>query len=327
MVLGLPRASQYPLLLPRPKHRAAILRGGELLALMKISIRYWMISGFLVAGIVVGVCVLSLMYIQNNKSNASVSGLDSYSQSRLMLECEGKVLKSATAVTTQDVNLLVSVSKYCFSDTARQAMLIDYSINRTLFSTQNSQTNVLLWLVVAITVSGVILSAIQLIGAYKLASASSKDIGSQGGSLDIEGGRISLRSSVTGLLILAISFAFFIVFVKSVYSLNGRFLDPAIQTASQVEDELSSSPTPEAQVGEHMTGAPAGRQLASGGLGFPPSANTHQLASGGLGSPLSAIAKSASHMPNGPIQPMHVAAAPVLSNANSCVNEPRGKHP
>lgn len=306
--------------------------------------RHWTIFGFLVAAILVGVCVLSLMHIQNSKSMTFTSGLDSYSQSRLMLECEVKILRNITAVTTRDVDLLVSVSKYCFSDTARQAMLIDYSINRTLFSTQNSQTNVLLWLVVAITVSGVILSAVQLIGAYKLASASSsKDIGAQGGSLDIEGGRISLRSSVTGLLILAISFAFFIVFVKSVYSLNGRFLDPAIQTASQVEDELSSSPSPGALAGDHTTGTSAGRQLAPGGLGFAPAAITHQLASGGLGfapspythqlasaslgSPLTTVTEPTSHMPNSPTQPMHMAAVPAPSKANTCANERHWKRP
>lgn len=73
-----------------------------------------------------------------------------------------------------------------------------------------------MWMVVAITLSGVALAGLQLVAGYKLAAAG-KAAFEQGGQLSIEHSKISLGSSVTGLMILAISLVFFIVFVTKVY--------------------------------------------------------------------------------------------------------------
>ena len=82
----------------------------------------------------------------------------------------------------------------------------------------------LLWMVVALTISGVVMAALQLFVAYRLAVAGRGEVAASS-ELTLEQGKISLKSSVTGLLILVVSFAFFIVYVTWVFTIKETKID------------------------------------------------------------------------------------------------------
>lgn len=103
-------------------------------------------------------------------------------------------------------------------------MLKDFSYRREKFDQQVHDDNIMLWMVVIITIIGVILAGLQLYTSYMLAMAG-KVKGSQDSSVTIEAGKIAVKSSITGLLILAMSFAFFCVFVVEVYTFKEDKVD------------------------------------------------------------------------------------------------------
>ncbi|CAB3744350.1 hypothetical protein LMG24238_07244 [Paraburkholderia sediminicola] len=183
-------------------------------------------------------------------------------------------------------------------------------------------------MVVTTTVSGVLLSAVQLVAAYKLASAaSSKDMGSQGGSVDLEVGKISVKSSVTGLLILAVSFAFFIVFVNSVYSLKNRFLDPAIPAADGAEKELTSSSGLSSTGAVNPQDVSNARRLAPGGLGPSPPMMDKALAPGGLGLPPPATKEKIAGQVRTQREVGNTPRANTVDKQTTCLNGPNRNHP
>jgi hypothetical protein len=99
-----------------------------------------------------------------------------------------------------------------------------------VFIEQHFMGRVILWMVVGMTISGVLLAAVQLMAAYRLAESGRGTLGDDG-SISMESGKISVKSSVTGLLILVVSFAFFLVFVERVYTIR-RISDTGRETTS-----------------------------------------------------------------------------------------------
>ena len=77
----------------------------------------------------------------------------------------------------------------------------------------------MLWMVVSITIAGVILAGLQLWATYRLAAAGSGTL-ADGGEVTMEHNRLVVRSSVVGVIILALSFAFFALYVLYVYRLQ-----------------------------------------------------------------------------------------------------------
>lgn len=130
---------------------------------------------------------------------------------------------------------LQSASAHCYSDLYRLGMLNDFQIRRMKFVQQTYDERILLWMVVAITLAGVVLAGLQLIGSYRLLASGQNQMGTDG-EVTLERGRISLKSSVTGLLILGLSFAFFVVFVYEVFTIKEVRIDP--QPAQQVSAGL-----------------------------------------------------------------------------------------
>jgi hypothetical protein len=129
-----------------------------------------------------------------------------------------------------DLNLLGSVHGLCYVQINEEDALTEFGIRRSAFIAQQKQTGVLMWMVIAITISGVLLAGIQLLAAYKLA-ASGKAAFEQGGQLSLENNKISLTSSVTGVLVLFISLFFFYIFVKEVYLIKEVGDAPAMSVA------------------------------------------------------------------------------------------------
>lgn len=172
-----------------------------------------------------------------------------------------------------DLNLVGQIHALCYAEVNEEDRLVEFEINRSALLNQQAETPVLLWMVVAITMSGVFLAAVQLMAGYKLASAGKGNL-EQGGELGLENNRLSLKSSVTGLIILTISLAFFYIFVSQVYllkpfdlapppSVGGLFGVKTVKTTPITEPAAStSSPT---DASKEKLG------LQPGGLGPPPS--------------------------------------------------------
>jgi hypothetical protein len=140
------------------------------------------------------------------------------------------------------VSVLKDVNAYCFAKISSQFYVYDLKINQNAFVHQNRASVVVMWMVVSITLAGVVLAALQLLAAFRMADAS---IINEVGEISFSKDRMVLRSSFIGLIILTISFAFFLVFILYVYRLEkpaGRF---------SAEDRVE-------------------RQLEPGGVGAPP---------------------------------------------------------
>lgn len=164
------------------------------------------------AAMVVFVCfsvVIARSYVAHHALNLDDSGR--------IASCRTQVLHEISlSAKVIDVALLEHIHYMCYEQIFEEDSLTDFGIRKSAFLNQQAETPVMLWMVVAITLSGVLLAAIQLIAAYRL-TASGKVGFEQGGQLSIEAHKISLGSSVTGLIILTVSLAFFIVFVTQVY--------------------------------------------------------------------------------------------------------------
>lgn len=163
-------------------------------------------------------------------------------------ECISETTRTAS-INISDLNNYVYVWNLCNKQIYEVLSNDDFSIRREKYREQELDERVNLWLVVSITLSGVILSGIQLLISYKLAVA-----GKEGWSNDtqfaIEQGRMSFRSSITGLVILALSLLFFIVYVKWIYSVQ------------EIGQSLTS-PVP-------MAGPTLAHQPEAGGIGARP---------------------------------------------------------
>lgn len=118
-----------------------------------------------------------------------------------------------------DLQLLSSVRSACFQQVFGESQLVDFGIRKLAFLNQQAENPVMLWMVVAITLSGVFLAGVQLLTGYRLALLG-KAVAPGDADLTIEHSKLSLKSSITGVVILAISLAFFIVFVQWVYNLQ-----------------------------------------------------------------------------------------------------------
>jgi hypothetical protein len=134
----------------------------------------------------------------------------------------------------QSLKALTDIADLCYLEKQHEYHLENMRIQRQTFVEQHFVGRVMLWMVVAITLSGVALAALQLFAAFKLAVKGQGELAQEGG-LELEKGKISVKSSVTGLLILVVSFAFFLVFVEKVYTIQdvrGPRISPSAPTAA-----------------------------------------------------------------------------------------------
>lgn len=116
--------------------------------------------------------------------------------------------------------------QYCNEKIVKQSLLEEFQLRRIVFQTQYISDIVLLWVVVFITMSGVVLSGVQLLAAFKLSEKLGTGAAVAESSFEAESGKLAFRSSVTGLFILVFSFAFFYVYVIFVYEIE----DPSAET-------------------------------------------------------------------------------------------------
>src|ERR1700720_2361696 len=109
---------------------------------------------------------------------------------------------------------------HCYSLIRSQGLLSDFAYRKITFLQQYRANGVLMWMVVIVTLSGVLLAGLQLWASYRLAAANKTSLHSAQAELSLQRDRLVLKSSITGLFILLISFCFFLVFVFYVYRLE-----------------------------------------------------------------------------------------------------------
>ena len=82
-----------------------------------------------------------------------------------------------------------------------------------VFKWQEFASNVMLWVVVVVVLSGLVFSAAQLIDGLRFG----KDLQ---GNLEISAQGLKVTSSIVGLLVLAMSIAFVLIFVDQIYEIH-----------------------------------------------------------------------------------------------------------
>src|ERR1700691_5438974 len=87
-------------------------------------------------------------------------------------QCEAEVLNEISPKpSTIDLAVLASVHTFCYQKVSEADVLTDFGIRKSAYLNQQIQTTILMWMVVAITLSGVFLAALQRVAAYKLAAS------------------------------------------------------------------------------------------------------------------------------------------------------------
>lgn len=157
-------------------------------------------------------------------------------------------------ISSPDVVAYGAVWRLCGEQIYDIDALNDFSIRKEKFTRQELDERVILFLVVAITLSGVGLAGLQLLASYKLASRRRLKF-TEDSTLSLEHDKVSLRSSVTGLLILVVSLGFFIIYVKWIYMIR----ETGVEAPPALHQDLPAS------------FSAAGRALlnVTGGLGAP----------------------------------------------------------
>lgn len=165
---------------------------------------------------ILAVALITLGYVE-----AVTTFRDSESYSQRMLDCDARVLKMMPLPgdPSARVALLGDISDYCHDDILHADHLGESNIRRGLYIHQRYENNVILVMVVTITLAGVALAGLQLLTSYNLA-ATGHAVGDGPTELAIEQGKLSIKSSVTGLIVLAISLAFFVIYVLEVYAIK-----------------------------------------------------------------------------------------------------------
>lgn len=141
---------------------------------------------------------------------------------------------------------LSSAYGFCYHLEAAELVMTEQSIRNGNFVFQRYQNYVVLWMVVVVTVSGVLLAGLQLLASYRLAATGRGSL-SDGGTVNLRPDNVVVNSSVIGVVILTISFAFFLVYVVYVYTIHepggtstpiapSRMIPPHAGTSSQTAD-------------------------------------------------------------------------------------------
>lgn len=225
------------------------------------------------AAVVVFACTafLAFAYVQ-----AASDFHESESYQQRVASCETQSLGLLANDIPHDVQRLEDVSHYCYDNIRRTDELSKSMILRGLYIHQRFENNVILFMVVLITLSGVALSGLQLLTSYNLAATGHLQ-GEGATDLSLEQGKLSIKSSVTGLVVLAFSLAFFFIYISQVYRIIPASASPADKGQTVVAPaSVSAAPSP--------------------GASQPPGSSTVLLAPGGLGpAPASPVPEGGNH--------------------------------
>lgn len=129
---------------------------------------------------------------------------------------------------------------FCHGVIATEFLTKQQIVRNASFADQRYENCVLLIMVVAITLSGVGLAFLQLRYSYRLAKSGRGEFGGGGGEASVSMHSVAVKSSVVGVVILAISFAFFLVYVIYVYTIR------------EIREPTALAPAPDAPPPAHQ---------------------------------------------------------------------------
>jgi hypothetical protein len=141
-----------------------------------------------------------------------------------------------------DVEALGQMRAVCYDIVADEQRVRRLNATARIYEGQLRQNNILLWMVVLLTFSGVALAGLQLWASYRLATAGKGELAS-GGEVSLTPGSAAVKSSVIGVLILALSLAFFIIYVREVYRIT-PLTGGSVPTPNSEGTQPSPSPSP-----------------------------------------------------------------------------------
>jgi hypothetical protein len=179
------------------------------------SMQIGRVAPIIAAGAVLGLLVLFFFYlmigvshIDNDQSNVNGHAVSA---------CIDKYRPPEKAQSASFEQEFLPLQTFCYSTLLSQLKIDEDRVIRDNYLFQRNENVVLLYMVVIITLSGVVLAGLQLLASYKLAEIGRAEL-SGGGEISYSARGVSFKSSVVGLMILAMSFAFFLVFIIYVYS-------------------------------------------------------------------------------------------------------------
>lgn len=232
---------------------------------------------------VLSAAIVTIYMIHLPRPGNSLSGSASNDYREALQACTSDTIKTLR-LSLPDFQSYQQIWVLCGNEIYNLDFLEDFDIRREKLLRQELDERVILWMVVGITISGVILAGIQLLASYKLAATTHGSSLPESGQISIESGKLSIKSSVTGLLILAISLAFFVVYVKWVYMIQEVYMEkPSSLTNSMPSNKISAngsvggplSPPQTSDNWEKLTSStsnpPPSKILGYGSLGAPPS--------------------------------------------------------
>ena len=164
-------------------------------------------AGGVIVGFLVGMLVTLLLLDATDRRFAFL--YDDFSIGSCLTELDAAGIPAADAAARRELTAL------CYDRLVRQGQINEFQIRRVSFENQHVADRVVLWMVVCLTLSGVALAAVQIVGSLRMFGGD----GERDSEFTVEKGRVALRSSVTGLFILLISFAFFYTYIIFVYQI------------------------------------------------------------------------------------------------------------
>lgn len=132
----------------------------------------------------------------------------------------------------------------CYEKLRLQGALNDFQNRRVTFQSQHFADAVVMWMVVVMTLSGVGLAGYQIVAASKLSPEAMPE-----SEFTLERGKLFFRSSVTGLAILVVSFAFFFTYIIYVYTIYDLGEDPPLTGAEAFVQSVVTGPELELEGG------------------------------------------------------------------------------
>jgi hypothetical protein len=221
-------------------------------------IKPWQVAGFVFLGLIC-VSIVALAYVGGA---TTFKESESYQARTESCKTGAYRLLPKNLTAAADVRLLDAVSSYCYNDIWRADELGKSLIIRGMYIHQRYENNVILFVVVSVTLAGVGLAGLQLLTSYNLA-ASGRMQDDEPTTLSIERGKLSLRSSITGVVVLGFSLAFFFIYILEVYNIA----PPPTESEEHLKAQLPTQLT----------------MLPPGGLGPPPqpSSKSPNVADGG----------------------------------------------
>lgn len=207
--------------------------------------RFSVLDSRLVLGTILAILLLAGVSLFLRTSSVNYAGETAVSDSAMRSEACRHISANLIKPERVDLTFLTQLSAFCYDQVRSEDLLQDFNMRKLAYVQQSSDTRVILWMVVAITISGVLFAGLQLLAAYRLATVGKVDFHQgQGGAIKIDSKSISLKSSVTGLLILIISLAFFIVYVKWVYPIQQEADPEAGSSRTSAAGTLLPGPPP-----------------------------------------------------------------------------------